>query len=76
MSEGDEVYELMKIMLNGRDRDLAGAMTIQNLLEQVGIQPEMTAVEVNLEVVKRTDYDKTMVKENDKVEIVTMMSGG
>ncbi len=76
MSEGDEVYELMKIMLNGRDRDLAGAMTIQNLLEQVGIQPEMTAVEVNLEVVKRTDYDKTMVKENDKVEIVTMMGGG
>ena len=40
------------------------------------IQPELTAVELNQEIINNKNYETTALKENDKVEIVTMMGGG
>ena len=66
----------MKILLNGKEEKLPGALTIKELLDRRGVRPEMTAIELNFEIVKRKEYDQTVLKEDDKVEIVTMMGGG
>ena len=51
-------------------------MTIAVLLETLGIDGRRVAVEHNLTVVKRREYDNTMVQEGDEVEIVNFVGGG
>ena len=66
----------MKIRLNGDPHELAAPMTVLQLLEQLGIDPRIVAVEHNLTIVKRDRYGSTMIGEGDEVEIVRFVGGG
>jgi thiamine biosynthesis protein ThiS len=66
----------VRIRLNGEPQDLAAPLSVAALLVQLGIDPRRVAVEHNLTVVKRADYDKTMIAEADEVEIVNFVGGG
>jgi thiamine biosynthesis protein ThiS len=70
------VASVVRIHLNGEPHDLTAPLTVAALLERLGIDPRRVAVEHNLNVVKRGDYDKTMVEEADEVEIVNFVGGG
>jgi len=65
----------MKIKLNGEYRDVA-AHTIASLIVELGLEKRMLAVERNLEVVPKSEYDTTLLQENDRLEIVHMIGGG
>jgi thiamine biosynthesis protein ThiS len=66
----------MKISLNGEPHELAGPLTLTALLAQLNIDPRRVAVEHNLTVVKRANYDNTQVEDGDEVEIVNFVGGG
>lgn len=66
----------MTIRLNGEPHDLVEPLTVTALLESLGIDPRRVAVEHNLMVVKRGNYDSTTVNEGDEVEIVNFVGGG
>lgn len=66
----------MRIRLNGEPRELADGLTIQQLLDELGIDPRRVAVEHNLTIVKRHRYDTTAINEGDEVEIVNFVGGG
>jgi thiazole synthase len=66
----------MKISLNGEPHELAGPLTLNALLAQLGIDPRRVAVEHNLTVVKRANYDSTQIQAGDQVEIVNFVGGG
>lgn len=65
----------MKISVNGQDRE-TGAATVRTLLDELKIKPGGVAVEVNLSVIKKTDYDGAAIKDGDQVEIVNFVGGG
>ena len=46
----------MKIILNGRERNMATPLTLDQLLEPVGYANRRVAVEVNREVVPRSQH--------------------
>jgi thiamine biosynthesis protein ThiS len=66
----------VRIRLNGDPHELAAPLTIAALLDSLAIDTRRVAVERNLTVVKRAEYDKTMVEEGDEVEIVNFVGGG
>lgn len=66
----------MRIRLNGEPHDLAAPLTVAALLERLGIDPRRVAVEHNMTVVRRAEYEETMVQEADEVEIVNFVGGG
>ncbi len=66
----------MTIRLNGEAVDVAGPLTVSALLASLEIDPRRVAVEHNLVVVKRAQYDTTVVNEGDEVEIVNFVGGG
>ena len=66
----------MTIRLNGDRYELAGPVSISELLAQLQIDPRIVAVEHNVTVVKRDRYDTTIVNEGDEVEIVRFVGGG
>lgn len=66
----------MTIRLNGEPYEIAGPVTISALLAALNIDPRIVAVEHNIVVVKRHQYDDTEVREGDEIEIVRFVGGG
>ncbi len=68
--------KMMGLKINGEEREVPENITVSELLEFFNIQPGRVAVEVNLNIVKKRDYDKHLLKEGDVVEIVNFVGGG
>ena len=66
----------MTITLNGEPFELAGPLTVSELLGRLEIDARRVAVEHNLVVLKRAAFDDTIVREGDQVEIVNFVGGG
>jgi len=66
----------LQITLNGDAHELAGPLTVTELLAQLQIDARRVAVEHNLVVLKRDRFEATMIHEGDEVEIVNFVGGG
>jgi thiamine biosynthesis protein ThiS len=66
----------MRLKINGEDRDNISAQTVQELLAELNITVGRVAVEVNLVIVRRTEYEQFSLNDGDVVEIVNFVGGG
>ena len=66
----------MKIVVNGKEHEVAEGLSVDGLLAHLGVKREYTAVAVNREVTPKGAYAATLLREGDKVEIVRPMGGG
>jgi len=66
----------MTINLNGEQRDVPDGLTLAGLIEWLELPPDRVAVERNLEVVKRSNWNETLIENGDRLEIVRMVGGG
>jgi len=66
----------LQITLNGDAHELAGPLTVAELLARLEIDPRRVAVEHNLIVLKRDTYAATTVRDGDAIEIVNFVGGG
>jgi sulfur carrier protein len=65
----------MRIHINGEEQ-FVKAGTISELIQEIGLQSRLVAVERNLEVVPKSQYDHVRLEEGDRIEIVHMIGGG
>lgn len=66
----------MNVTINGEAKHLNSAMTLNEMLAFLGLDPKKIAVERNLEIVPRSTYASVQVKDGDKYEIVHFIGGG
>ncbi|MHC4112331.1 MAG: sulfur carrier protein ThiS [Planctomycetota bacterium] len=67
----------MNIVVNGEQIDCGDSVTISELLvEQKVKMPDMVSVELNGQIVRRTEFEQTALKNDDKVEFLYFMGGG
>ena len=66
----------MKVLLNNKSTFLDDGLTIESLLNQIDMKQKYFAVEVNEQIVPKSNYDFFLIKEGDKIEIVTAIGGG
>ena len=66
----------MQIHLNGEPRALDAAQTITSLLLASGLSGRKVAVEVNGEVVPRSQHESHFLAEGDRIEIIQAIGGG
>ncbi len=67
---------MINITVNGQRQAIFGTVSVNRLLHGLGIDGRQVAVAVNGEVVPRTLWGETFVKEGDAVEAVRMVGGG
>lgn len=67
---------MIRLQVNGKPRDVEQPASLLALLEQIGVDPRIVAVERNGEIVKRTAFAETPIAEGDQLEIVRMVGGG
>ena len=63
------------IKINGVDIDKA-ELPLMQYLEENSIQPQRIAVELNEEILPKSQYADTVLKDGDVVEIVNFVGGG
>ncbi|QEY60293.1 sulfur carrier protein ThiS [Pseudomonas sp. C27(2019)] len=66
----------MDILLNGEPRQLLTATTVLQLLQARGLDVQRVAVELNEEVLPRSEHATYVLRANDRVEIVHAIGGG
>jgi thiamine biosynthesis protein ThiS len=68
--------DAMQIQVNGQPRDCRSGSTVGDLLRELEIKTERVAVELNLEILDRTDFERRNLQEGDRVEILSFIGGG
>ncbi len=68
--------EALQIQVNGLPRDCQSGSTIGDLLRELEIKTERVAVELNLEILDRKDFEVRSLKAGDRVEILSFIGGG
>lgn len=66
----------MKIILNGKERELPAALTLAALVEQLGMNVNRVAAELNRDIVSRELWPSTVLREGDRLELVHFVGGG
>jgi sulfur carrier protein len=67
----------MNLVINGKEANITDGLTVIELLTRENVQmSDMVSVELNGRILKRTKFDRTVLKDNDKVEFLYFMGGG
>ena len=62
--------------MNGDSMELSEGLMLSQLLEQLKLRPELVVVELNLNILRREEVSKAVLKEGDRMEIVHFVGGG
>jgi len=66
----------MKVFVNGEERDFDSATSLAELVTQLDLPVARIAIELNRDVVRRSDWGSTMLNDGDRIEIVHFVGGG
>ncbi|AZE91806.1 sulfur carrier protein ThiS [Pseudomonas orientalis] len=66
----------MRIQLNGELLELPDGETVAALLARLELTGRRVAVELNLDIVPRSQHESTALSDGDQVEVVHAIGGG
>ena len=66
----------MHIQVNGEDREIAEGSSVSSLLEELELPGDRVAVEINLKIIDRGEFDTHVLHKDDRVEILSFIGGG
>jgi sulfur carrier protein len=70
MSEG------ITVLINGERREVPAGVNVTHLLAHLGIVSGRVAIERNLDLLPRSQWESTAVAPGDRYEIVHLVGGG
>lgn len=66
----------MRVFVNGQAKDVQEGLTVEGLVKVLGVRREGIAIELNREIVPKSRYSQTLLRPEDRLEIVTFVGGG
>jgi thiamine biosynthesis protein ThiS len=68
----------MNLIINGDRREFSErSMALSSLIvEKLRMKPDRVAVELNRQIVSRSEWESTLVGDGDRLEIVHFVGGG
>ena len=67
---------MIRVILNGEERELESGLTVSSLLDQLGLHPRLVVVEHNRHILERGAFADTEVRAGDSFELVHFVGGG
>jgi thiamine biosynthesis protein ThiS len=67
---------LIEVTINGDSRSIPGGKTILELLELLAMPADRVAVELNRSIVRKPDWNSTVIDAGARIEIVQFVGGG
>ena len=66
----------MRIQVNGEPQEVEENISLPALVAELNLKAEQIAIELNHNVVRRAQWNNTLLQADDKVEIVHFVGGG
>ena len=66
----------MHIRVNGEERDIAEGSSVMDLIRELELQSDRVAIEVNLKILDRGEFDRHILQKDDQIEILSFIGGG
>ncbi|WP_445939702.1 sulfur carrier protein ThiS [Pseudomonas sp.] len=66
----------MHVQLNGEAFELPDGTSVAELIDRLDLAGRRVAVELNLDIVPRSQHATTALREGDQVEVVHAIGGG
>ena len=67
---------MAKIQLNGKKITIKSKSSVLDILKRYKLDSRKLAIERNGFIIPRANFKKTILKENDKIEVVHFIGGG
>ncbi|MCE7951557.1 MAG: sulfur carrier protein ThiS [Xanthomonadales bacterium PRO7] len=67
---------MISIVLNGDSRTCTAGRTLRDLLDEAGYAQRRVAVEINHEIVPKSEHAQREIRDGDRIEIVHALGGG
>jgi len=67
---------MVRIRLNGEEREVPGELTVTSLLDWLGMRDQPLLVEHNGTALLKTEWEPTRIAEGDVLELVRVVAGG
>jgi thiamine biosynthesis protein ThiS len=68
--------DALLIHVNSETHEVADELSLEDLVNFLNLAPKRLAIELNQNVVRRADWPTTILREDDRVEIVHFVGGG
>ncbi len=66
----------MKIIINGKSKEISGEVNIVELLDKFSLPKERIAIELNKQVVRKKDWENIKIMDSDRIEVIHFVGGG
>ena len=66
----------LHIQVNGEPRETRVGTTVAELLQELDIRPDRVAVELNLQILDRQEFDRRAFNDGDRIEVISFIGGG
>ena len=66
----------MDIIINGIEKNYKSSLTLEKLLIELGHANKKVAIEVNEEIIPRSQLRNKLVVDGDRIEIINAVGGG
>ncbi|HRZ40391.1 MAG TPA: sulfur carrier protein ThiS [Candidatus Omnitrophota bacterium] len=66
----------MKLTLNGKSKEIMDSSTLAAVVRDHCQNPEHVVAELNGSIIGRALWENTVLKENDRLELVSFVGGG
>ena len=66
----------IKIYINGKKKNINIKYKIINILEDYSLKNKLVAIEVNQEIIPKSNYKTKKINQNDRIEILELIGGG
>ena len=66
----------MNIIINGEEKIFEEGNTLLSIIQSLKIEDKVMAAAVNMDIVKKDQWNQFIPKENDKIELLQFVGGG
>lgn len=66
----------MTVFINGEKREIGEGVSLLSFIKQEGVETKIMAAAINMQIVKKDDWEKRLLEEGDKLELLQFVGGG
>lgn len=66
----------LNIILNGKKEVIDSNETLLNLIKKLNLKSQNIAIEVNEEIIPRSEYPNFVIEDKSRIEIISFVGGG
>ncbi|MFN7543453.1 MAG: sulfur carrier protein ThiS [Acidobacteriota bacterium] len=67
---------MISVEVNGQRQEIPSGLNIRTLLDFLDVDPQRVAVELNRAIIRKTEWEATVLAANDQIEVVLFVGGG